>query len=73
MDDRSFYCKDGRVCVQIPATKFPLIAPPGPNTKGREDKAHPFQCLVMNVYDSFVEFERVDFKSGSELAVRWKV
>lgn len=73
MDDRSFYCKDGRVCVEIPATKFPLIAPPGPNTKGVEDKAHPYQCLVMNVYDSFVEFERVDFKSGKEIAPRWKV
>jgi 3',5'-cyclic AMP phosphodiesterase CpdA len=73
MDDRSFYCKDGRVCVEIPATKFPLLAPPGPNTKGVEDKAHPYQCLVMNVYDSVVEFERIDFKSGRELAPRWKV
>ena len=73
MDDRSFYCTDGRVCVEIPATKFPLIAPPGPNTKGVEDQEHPYQCFVMNVYDAVVEFERVDFKSGKELAPRWKV
>lgn len=69
-DERSFFNENGRVCVEIPAVKFPLAGEPG---KSHEDKEHPYQCLVMNVYDKFVEFERVDFKTGAALADGWKV
>lgn len=73
MDERSFFNENGRVCVEIPATKFPLVQmPEGQPGKSRSDTAHPFQCLVMNVYDDFVEFERVDFKSGAAIAEPWK-
>lgn len=73
MDERSFFNEKGRVCVEIPATKFPLIqGPEGQTGKSRSDTAHPFQCLVMNVYDDFIEFERIDFKSGAAIAAPWK-
>ena len=71
VDDRSFFSEGGRVCVEIPATKFPLLQPPD-GAKGREDKARPHQCLVMNVYDDFIEFERIDFKSGAAIAAPWR-
>ena len=69
LDERSFYNEGGRVCVEIPAVKFPLAGEPG---KSHEDKEHPYQCIVMNVFDGFVEFERIDFKSGEALAEPWK-
>lgn len=72
LDERSFFHEKGRVCVEIPATKFPLVAvPEGASGKSHEDKEHPYQCLVMNVFDDFVEFERVDFKSGKSIAGPW--
>lgn len=73
MDERSFFNEGGRVCLEIPATKFPLVAPPpGAEGKSHEDKAHPHQCVVMNVYDGFVEFERIDFMTGRALAGPWR-
>ena len=69
-DERSFYNENGRVCVEIPAVKFPLAGDPG---KSHEDKEHPYQCFVMNVYDKVVEFERIDFKSAAAIAEPWKV
>jgi hypothetical protein len=73
MDERSFFNEGGRVCLELPATKFPLVAPPpGAEGKSHEDKAHPHQCVVMNVYDGLVEFERIDFMTGKALAEPWR-
>ena len=68
-DERSFYNEDGRVCVEIPATKFPRI---GDGKASHDDTDHPYQCLVMNVFDDLVEFERIDFKGCVAIAEPWK-
>jgi len=63
-------------CVQIPTCRNPSMPKGGyQNTYENGSERDPLdtQCLIMNVYDEFIEIRRCDYHKGIDAAQAWKI